>query len=137
MKYLCLYEKTCSQLCLTLCDPLDCSPPGCSCPWNFSGENTGVGCCALLQGIFLTQGWNMRVLCLPHILDHQRHLGSPMNRHEKVKVTHSSDSLRPHGLYSLWNSPGQNTGVGSFSLLQGIFPTQGSKPGLLHCCCCC
>ena len=31
------------------------------------------------------------------------------------------------------NSPGQNTGVGSFSLLQGIFPTQGSNPGLPHC----
>ena len=37
------------------------------------------------------------------------------------------------GLYSPWNSPGQNTGVGSHSLLQGIFPTQGSNPGLLHC----
>ena len=44
-----------------------------------------------------------------------------------------SDSVRPHGLYSLWNSPGQNTGVGSLSLLQGIFPTQGSNPGLPHC----
>ena len=44
-----------------------------------------------------------------------------------------SDSLRPHGLYSPWNSPGQNTGVGSLSLLQGIFTTQGSNPGLPHC----
>ena len=44
-----------------------------------------------------------------------------------------SDSLCPHGLYRPWNSPGQNTGVGSLSLLQGIFPTQGSKPGLPHC----
>ena len=34
---------------------------------------------------------------------------------------------------SLWNSPGQNTGVGSLSLLQGIFPTHGSNPGLPHC----
>ena len=52
-----------------------------------------------------------------------------------VKRRHSvvSDSLWPHGLYSPWNSPGQNTGVGSLSLLQGIFPTQGSNPGLLHC----
>ena len=40
-------------------------------------------------------------------------------------------SLWPHGLYSPWNSPGQNTGVDS--LLQGIFPTQGWSPGLLHC----
>ena len=44
-----------------------------------------------------------------------------------------SDSLRPHGLYTPWNSPGQNTGVGSLSLLQGIFPTQGLNPGLPHC----
>ena len=34
---------------------------------------------------------------------------------------------------SPWNSPGQNTGVGSLSLLQGIFPIQGSNPGLPHC----
>ena len=44
-----------------------------------------------------------------------------------------SNSLQPHGLYSPWNSPDQNTGMGSLSLLQGIFPTQGSKPGLPHC----
>ena len=39
----------------------------------------------------------------------------------------------PHGLYNPWNSPDQNTGVGSLSLLQGIFPTQGLNPGLPHC----
>ena len=44
-----------------------------------------------------------------------------------------SNSLRPHGPYSPWNSLGQNTGLGSLSLLQGIFPTQGSNPGLLQC----
>ena len=49
-----------------------------------------------------------------------------------------SDSLRPYWLYSTWNSPGQryplqNTEVGSLSLLQGIFPTQGSNLGLLNC----
>ena len=43
----------------------------------------------------------------------------------KVKVTQSCPTP--------WNSPGQNTGVDSCSLLQGIFPTQGSNPGLLHC----
>ena len=42
-------------------------------------------------------------------------------------------SLPPHGLYSPWNSPGQNAGVGSLSLLQGICPTQGLNPGLPHC----
>ena len=47
---------------------------------------------------------------------------------ENENESHSimSDSLKPHGLYSPWNSPGQNTGVGSLSLLQGIFPTQVS-----------
>ena len=40
-----------------------------------------------------------------------------------------SDSLRSHGLYSPQNSPGQNTGVGSLSLLQGIFPTRESNSG--------
>ena len=44
-----------------------------------------------------------------------------------------SDSLQSCELYSSWNSPGQNTRVGSFSFLQGIFPTQGSNPSLPHC----
>ena len=52
---------------------------------------------------------------------------------ESESLSVLSDSLRPHGLYSPWNSPGQNTGVGSCSLLQGIFPTQGLNPGLPHC----
>ena len=47
-------------------------------------------------------------------------------------------SLRPHGLQPTrllcpWDFPGQDTGVGCYFLLQGIFPTQGSNPGLLHC----
>ena len=44
-----------------------------------------------------------------------------------------SDSLWLHGLYSSWSSLGQNTGMGSLSLLQGIFLTQRSNPGLPHC----
>ena len=44
-----------------------------------------------------------------------------------------SYSLWSHGLYSPWNSSRQNTGVGSLSLLQGIFLTQGLNPGLPHC----
>ena len=42
-------------------------------------------------------------------------------------------SLQPDGLYSPWNSPGQNTGVGSWFLLQRIFPAPGSNRGLLQC----
>ena len=43
------------QSCPTLCDPMDCSPPG-SCPWDSPGENTGVGCHFLLQGIYSNLG---------------------------------------------------------------------------------
>ena len=56
----------------------------------------------------------------------------------KVLVTVVSDSLRPHGLQPTrllcpWDSPGKNMAVGSHILLQGIFPIQGSNPGLLDC----
>ena len=47
-----------SQLCLTLCDPMDCSPPGSSVHGYSPGKKTGVGCHALLQWIFPTQGSN-------------------------------------------------------------------------------
>ena len=50
-----------------------------------------------------------------------------------VKVPQLCLTLRPHGLYCPWNSSGQNTRVGSLSLLQGIFPTQQLIPGLPHC----
>ena len=55
----------------------------------------------------------------------------PFPKSESCSVL--SNSLWPHGLDSPWNSPGQNTGVGRLSLLQGIFPTQGLNPGLPHC----
>ena len=58
-----------------------------------------------------------------------------IRRRESESESHSvmSSSLRPHGLYSPWNSPGQNTGVDSLSLLQEIFPAQELNPGLPHC----
>ena len=43
------------------------------------------------------------------------------------------NSFQLHGLYSPWDSPGQNIGVSNLSFLQGIFPTQGSNPGPPHC----
>ena len=59
-------------------------------------------------------------------------LASPALASESESHSVAPNSLRPHR-YSPWNSPGQNTGVGSLSLLQGIFPTQGSNPGPSHC----
>ena len=63
--FLCMLYKS-LQLCMTLCDPMDCSPPGFLCPWDSPGKNTGVGCHGPLQGIFLTQGSNLGLLCLLH-----------------------------------------------------------------------
>ena len=54
------------------------------------------------------------------------------NWYESESCSVMSNSLRPHRLYSPWNSLGQNTGVGSLSLLQGIFPIQGLNPDLPH-----
>ena len=56
----CMHAKS-LQLWSILCNPKDHSPPG-SCPWDSPGKNTGVGFHALLQGIFLTQGLNPRLL---------------------------------------------------------------------------
>ena len=56
----------------------------------------------------------------------------------KVLVTQSCPILRPHGLQHArllcpWESPGKNTRVACHALLQGIFPSQGSNPGLPRC----
>ena len=67
----------CAQLCPTLCDSMDCSLPGSSVHGDSPSKNAGVGCHALLQGIFPTQRWNPG---LPHcrlILYHLSHEGNP------------------------------------------------------------
>ena len=73
----------------------------------------------------------------PHCAKVHRHFPSSCLFPFEVKWSEShsvvSDSLWPHGLYSPWNSPGQNTGMGSLSFLHGTFPTEGWNPGLLHC----
>ena len=105
-----------------------------------------MGCHFLLQGMFLTQGPNpalsrcrqMQVDALTSEPPGKRtEGGDSLFNFLKVKSESESHSVmfysfRPHGLYSPGNSPGQNTGVGSRSLLQRIFPTQGLTPGLPH-----
>ena len=87
---------------------MDCGLPGSSAHGDSPVKKTRVGCHALLQGIFPTQGSNPDLLHCRWILNH-------------LILNHSS--------------PGklQNTGVGSLSLLQKIFPTQELNQGLLHC----
>ena len=114
----------------------------------------------LLQGIFPTQGLNPCLLqagryftaeplgklpVLSYVLSIMKtkswfsklvsSLLKSLDSLQRLSESHSvmSDSLRVHGLYSPWNSPGQNTAVGSLSLLQETFWIQGSNPGLSHC----
>ena len=106
----------------------------CSRPWFDSwmrscpGEGTGYP----LQYSCLENLYGQRILVLTKWLSTHR-LWIYIWILWKWKWLSVSDSLRPHGLYSPWNSPGQNTGEGSLSLLHGVFPTQGSNPGLPHC----
>ena len=83
--------------------PYGLQPTKLLCPWNFLGKNTEVGCHFLLQGTFLTQGLNSRLM---HFLHWQAY----------------SLPLEPPGKPEI-----KNTGVGCCSLLQGIFLTQGSN----------
>ena len=93
-----------AQSCLTLCNPMDCIPPGSSVHVDSLGKNIEVGCHALLQGIFPTQGSNPGLPCCRQILYHLSHQGSPRIR-EWVAYLFSRGSLRPHipGLpYTSW-----------------------------------
>ena len=92
-------------------------------PSSYWGE-TGHTFLILTQGLFSTisQTFNRNILCSKNYMLGESEIRSVV-----------SDSLPPHALYSSWNSPGQNTGGGSLSPLQGIFPTQGSSVGLPHC----
>ena len=97
---------------------------GLPCPplWNL--PNPGVKCLCLLH-------W--QATSLPLVPPEKPiYIRTVVNKSESRSVM--SNSLQPHATpYSPWNSPGQNTGEGSLSLLQGIFPTQRLNPGLLHC----
>ena len=109
-------------------DSLPSEPPG-------KPKNTGVDSLSLLQGNFPTQELNQDHLHCRQLPYQLSYLGSPYCL-LKESESHSvmSDSLQPHGLYiySPWNSLGQNTRVGSLSLLQQISPTQELNWDLLH-----
>ena len=81
--------------------------------------------------------WGSALILLPHppyLSRHQLPSLFDTTFKVKVKVTQSCLTLSiPWTIYSPWNSPGQNTGVGSLSLLQRISPNQGLNPGLPHC----
>ena len=104
-----------AQSCLTLCNRMNCSPPGSS-----------------VHGTLQARILEWVAISFSHTVGRFFTIWATA-REDQVKVIQSSQLFATHGLYSPWSSPGQNTGVASHSLLQGIFPTQGSNPGLLHC----
>ena len=83
-----------TQSCPILCDPMGCSPPGSSVLGDSPGKNTGVGCHALLQWIFPTQGLNLGLLHCRQILSFLSHKGSPRIL-EWVPYPFSRGSSRP------------------------------------------
>ena len=99
-------------------DSLPAEPPG-------KPKNTGVGSLSLLQQISHIQESNQSLLHCRWILYQLSYQGSP-------GCSVVSDPI-DYTVYSPGNPPGQNSGVDSLSLLQGIFPTQGLKPGLPYC----
>ena len=91
-----LYQQLCvalclvTQLCPTLCDPMDCSPPGSSAHGDSPGKSIGVGCHALLQGILPTEGSNPGLLHCSQILYHLSHQGDSEARIQKGHLKHSN-----------------------------------------------
>ena len=73
-----------TQLCVTVFDTMDCSLPGSSVHGDSPGKNTGVGCHALLQGIFPTQGSNPGLSLCRWILCILSHQGSPSKKHNQL-----------------------------------------------------
>ena len=88
-----------AQACPTLCGPMDCSPPGSSVHGHSPGKNIGVGCYALLQGIFPTQGLNPGLLHGRWILYQLSYQESPF----KCLTTFNYKLNLPHSLLSSTN----------------------------------
>ena len=119
-----------AQSYLTISNPMDCSPPGSSVDGILQARILEWVAIPFSGGVFLDQGTEPKSPALESgffITSDTYHVYAC----ESCSVV--SDSLRPHRLCSPWNSPGQNAGEGSLSLLQRIFTTQRSNPGLLHC----
>ena len=91
--YLYMLMRLVTQSYLILCDPEDCSLPGSSVHGDSPAKNTGVGCHGLLQGIFLTKGWNPGLPHCRRILYHLSHQGSPKgNSPNMIKAIYETHS---------------------------------------------
>ena len=91
------------QLCLTPCDPMDCSPPDSSVHGDSPGKNTWVGCHALNQGIFTTQGSNLYLLCLLHWQASSLSLVPPGKLHHIYVCVCVCIHILFHSMYIIYN----------------------------------
>ena len=127
--WICCCCRSVVTSCPTLYDPTECSPP--------SSSDHRISQARILEWVSLSfsraSSWPRDRICVSCIAGSFCTIEPPWSESESESHSVVSNSLWPHGLYSSWNSPGQNTGVSSLSLLQGIFPTQGLNPGLPHC----
>ena len=102
----------------------------CKCANWWNGYSTGCD----VKGFWMIKSCRGSRTCTAHSLVHP--WGRSRNLENTCNAVRAISGVQffvaPYGLYNPWNSPGQNTGVHSLSLLQGSFPTQGSNPGLLH-----
>ena len=133
------------QSCLTLCDPMAYGlwPARLQCPWDSSGKNTGVGCHALLQRVFMTQGSNLHLL---HLLCVCTHIYTPvglpgglviknllaMQKTQKTRVQFSVGRTHIH-IYVVAlvakNSPASAGDLGDAGLIPGLERLPGGGCG--------
>ena len=99
-----------TQSCLTLCDPMDCSPQAPR-PWESLGKNTGVGCHFLLQGIFPTPGSNPGLLHCRQILHCLSHQGSPQRKVWGISLVVQLLRLRAPNGGGMGSIPGWGTKI--------------------------
>ena len=111
-----------AQSCPTLCDTMDCSPPGSSVDGDSPGKNTGVGCHALLQGIFLTQGLNPGLPHCRQILYCLSHQGS-----HRVSMWPTNSTSRYNSRKMNLGSVGKESACNAGDL--GSIPGLGRSPG--------
>ena len=116
-----------TQSCPTLCDPMHCSPPGSSVQGILQARILEWVAISFSRGSSKPQRLNRGLPHCRQTLYHLSHQGS----YPGLEPT--SPTLRVHSLPSETPGKPKNTGVGSLSTLQGIFPTQELNWGLLHC----
>ena len=126
-----------AKSCPILCDPMDCSLPGSPVhgvfqarilEWVVISSSRGSSqprdqTCICCIGRWIPYHWGTWES--PALENIEAPVACPISPLPDFLISLNMNILRPHELYSPWNSPGQNTGMGSCSLLQGIFLSHG------------